>query len=180
MIRCSNGKEYDFIENLGEGSFGSVSRVRGISPQGAPQEYALKRFIRPREKDVEHEVNIMKQLHSPYIVQYVDAFRLIGEKETEYALVMEYVYQAPTTIFFDLTLRDVGHYMYQLLLALDTCHSQGIVHADIKPSNVALDPKKRELKIFDFGHSLRYHPDEKYTCYVGTVAYKAPELLFQW
>lgn len=46
---------------------------------------------------------------------------------------------------------DVRHYMYQLLRALDYCHSHGIIHRDVKPLNILIDHAERQLFLIDFG-----------------------------
>ncbi|GFQ06589.1 cyclin-dependent kinase g-1 [Phtheirospermum japonicum] len=51
------------------------------------------------------------------------------------------------------------------------------MHRDIKPSNILVDEKKGELKICDFGLSRCFDRTGRYTQGVGTLWYKAPELL---
>jgi casein kinase II subunit alpha len=36
--------------------------------------------------------------------------------------------------------------MFELLKALDFCHSKGIMHRDVKPHNVMIDHEKREVR----------------------------------
>lgn len=68
--------------------------------------------------------------------------------------------------------------MQQLLAGLQHCHEEGILHRDIKASNLLID-KTGELKIADFGLSNFFNPDEKrpLTSRVVTLWYRAPELL---
>ena len=40
---------------------------------------------------------------------------------------------------------DIRFYMFELLKALDFCHSSGIVHRDVKPHNVMIDHSKRQV-----------------------------------
>ena len=38
-----------------------------------------------------------------------------------------------------------------LMKALDFCHSKGIMHRDVKPQNIIVNPKKQILKLIDWG-----------------------------
>lgn len=40
---------------------------------------------------------------------------------------------------------DVRFYIYELLKALDFCHSKGIMHRDVKPHNVMIDHEKKKV-----------------------------------
>jgi casein kinase II subunit alpha len=42
---------------------------------------------------------------------------------------------------------DVRYYIFELLKALDYCHSKGIMHRDVKPHNVMIDHEKRKVGI---------------------------------
>ena len=38
---------------------------------------------------------------------------------------------------------DIKFYLLELLKALDFAHSKGIMHRDVKPHNIVIDPKKK-------------------------------------
>lgn len=67
-------------------------------------------------------------------------------------------------------------YMHQLLSGLQHCHDRGILHRDIKGSNLLID-KNGMLKIADFGLANYYTHDRPLTNRVVTLWYRAPELL---
>ncbi|KAL5195329.1 putative serine/threonine-protein kinase [Glycine soja] len=77
-----------------------------------------------------------------------------------------------------LTEPQVKCYMHQFLSGLQHCHDRGILHRDIKGSNLLID-KNRMLKIADFGLANFYGPErhQPLTSRVVTLWYRAPQLL---
>lgn len=73
-----------------------------------------------------------------------------------------------------LSLNDIKIYMKQLFKGLHYLHSNGIMHRDIKPFNVLIDPTRHSLKIIDFGLSDYYIPGKENSDHVASLYYKAP------
>lgn len=68
-------------------------------------------------------------------------------------------------------------YIFELLKALDFCHSKGIMHRDVKPHNVMIDHEKRKLRLIDWGLAEFYHQGTEYNVRVASRYFKGPELL---
>ncbi|CAG7888255.1 unnamed protein product, partial [Brassica rapa] len=62
-------------------------------------------------------------------------------------------------------------------VALDYCHSQGIMHRDVKPHNITIDHELRKLCLIDWGLAEFYHPGKEYNVRVVSKYFKEHELL---
>ena len=66
----------------------------------------------------------------------------------------------------------------QLVSAIEVCHSQGIIHRDMKLENVLFESKARtRIKIVDFGIAGRATPSVSDKTDAGTLKFMAPEVL---
>ena len=55
-------------------------------------------------------------------------------------------------------------------------HSKGYAHRDLKLDNILMDVDTKQIKIIDFGFSLRASAEDKLTIYCGTPHYMDPDL----
>ena len=54
--------------------------------------------------------------------------------------------------------------IFQLLLALDYCHSNRVLHRDLKPQNILVNKDDLTIKLADFGLARTYYyPIKEYT-----------------
>ena len=69
-------------------------------------------------------------------------------------------------------------YIAEIIAAVETLHSMGIIYRDLKPENILID-KNGHIKLIDFGFAKQIkniHQDRAYTnC--GTPGYCAPEVM---
>lgn len=68
-------------------------------------------------------------------------------------------------------------YLQQLLEGITYCHSQRVLHRDLKPQNLLVDTEGH-IKLADFGLARAFGiPVRAYTHEVVTLWYRAPEIL---
>ena len=56
-----------------------------------------------------------------------------------------------------LTEEQVKSIIYQLLLALEYCNSERVLHRDLKPQNILIDRSTLQIKLADFGLARTYY-----------------------
>jgi hypothetical protein len=142
---------------------------------------ALKRLgaaDSPVRARAEREARLAARLSHPHLVAVFD---LAIEGEDQW-LVMEYV-DGPTLAALvadrgPLTPDEAAPLIAQVADALAAAHEAGIVHRDVKPSNVLIDPEG-QAKLTDFGVARSTEADATLTqtgFVTGSPAYLSPEL----
>lgn len=83
-------------------------------------------------------------------------------------------------VYLKLPEEDVRFYLHEILKALDYCHSNGIMHRDLKPHNLIVDLENRKIRLIDWGLAEFYHPGQEYNVRVASRYFKGPELLVDY
>jgi Tol biopolymer transport system component/tRNA A-37 threonylcarbamoyl transferase component Bud32 len=176
---------YDILAPIGAGGMGEVYKARDtrlhrtvavkvLSPQAVGDEEQRKRLIK--------EAHAASALNHPNIVTLHD---IVSEGGRD-ALVMEYVTGQTLRERIGrkgLPVKEALHYSIQIAGALAAAHAGGIVHRDIKPTNIMVTDGG-VVKVLDFGLAKRDPAlgphDETATItaertIAGTISYMSPE-----
>src|SRR5262249_33598493 len=171
--------KFELIEAIGSGAFGTVYKARDPRldrtvpikgpPPGHPADRAdLDRFLR--------EARSVARLRPPAIVPVHD----VGEQEGIPYLVSDFVQGLTLTALLSarrLPPREAAELVAAVADALQYAHEQGVVHRDVKPSNILLDGAGHP-HLMDFGLAKRDAGDVTMTTdgqVLGTPAYMSPE-----
>lgn len=165
---------FELLETLGNGSFAKVYRARD---RELGREVAIKQIHDQYLEDPAQlerfwqEAQLLASLSHPNIVTIYDLYRERGW------IIMELMQASVAERFADrqMSISAVRTTLAHGLRALKYLHSRGIVHGDIKPSNLMIDSRRR-IKIGDFGLARRVS-DEEGSLIKGTTKYMAPEVV---
>jgi len=173
--------DYRIEAPLGEGGMGHVYRATRLSDG---MEVALKLLKSSMSLDPQHarrfirEARAAQEVVNRHLVEVLDA----GEAEGRRYLAMRYI--AGRTLedrikeSGPLPLDEVVAVATDVASGLDALHKAGLIHRDVKSSNILLDDERGAL-LTDFGLAKRsdYSAVTMPGQLVGTLAYLAPELL---
>ena len=125
------------------------------------------------------EISLLKQLQHPNIVKLFDVIHT----ERKLTLVFEYLdqdlkkYIDSLNDSNNLDISIIKSFLYQLLLGINFCHQNRVLHRDLKPQNLLIN-LNGELKLADFGLARAFGiPVRNYTHEVVTLWYRSPDVL---
>lgn len=169
---------YRILEGIGAGGMATVYKayqpgldryvaLKVLSPAHATEPGFRERFVR--------EAKAIANLHHPNILPVYDygedrGYHYLAERYVEGSRTLKDLMSLPPN------LSQVANLIAQVAAALDHAHRQGIVHRDVKPSNVLMDGDWALLG--DFGLAKMTESSVKLTgtgVGIGTPAYMSPE-----
>lgn len=178
MIGRIFNNRYTITERIGIGGMAEVYRaqdnvlgrivaVKIMLPQYAADASFTQRF--------KHEAASAANLQSPYIVNVYDW----GQDEGTFYIVMEYVRGSDLKTAIrergPINQRKVAEIGSQVCQALSAAHRLDIIHRDIKPQNIMVQPDGN-VKVMDFGIARAKNSVMSQTSSVlGTAHYLSPE-----
>jgi len=170
---------YQIIEELGKGGMGKVYKVfdtkikekialKLVKPEIASDRETIERFS--------NELKLARKIRHKNVCGMFD----IGEAEGTHFITMEYVGGEDLKSIIRMTgMLGIGTVLSvgkQICDGLTEAHSQGVVHRDLKPTNIMID-KGGNVKIMDFGiaRSMRERGITGPSVLIGTPEYMSPE-----
>ncbi|KAM3386147.1 hypothetical protein ACQJBY_009662 [Aegilops geniculata] len=144
-VQWGEQDDYEVVRKVGRGKYSEV--FEGINVNN--NEKCVIKILKPvKKKKIKREIKILQNLcGGPNIVKLLDIVRDQHSKTP--SLIFEYINNTDFKVLYPtLTDYDIRYYIYELLKALDYCHSQGIMHRDVKPHNVMIDHELRKLRYF--------------------------------
>jgi len=173
---------YELRRLVGRGGMADV--YEGVDLESR-SEVAVKVFKREDEEMLQRfirEARLMRSLHNPHLVPVIDSGSCQLDGMTYYYIVMPFftggTLRSRIRRHGGLPLEEVCRDLRDIASALDYIHSQGIIHRDIKASNVLIGADGR-CYLSDFGIARRTADATQLTStgnVLGTVDYVAPEL----
>lgn len=179
-------ERYKIISNLGQGGFGETflaedtnmpSRRRCVIKRLKPQ-FTNSDFYEVTKKRFAREAAVLETLgeHHSQIPRLYGYF----EEELHFYLVQELIEGEPWNAILkkrnQLPEPEVKQLLADILPVLDYIHSQGIIHRDIKLSNIICRASDGKPVLIDFGAvKEKLTNSDAYSVAVGTPGYMAPE-----
>lgn len=173
-------RDYELRQIVGEGGMGTVYHawhirlkrhvaLKVLSTSRSHSERAVHHFVR--------EMEAVGRLNHPHIIRALDA----GIDDGIHYLAMELVDGLDVGEIVrslgELSLADAAAITVEIADALDYAHSRGLVHRDVKPSNIMLSAAGEAL-LMDLGLALLTDPHGRRqgrSDVLGSLHYLAPE-----
>ncbi|XP_066459774.1 serine/threonine-protein kinase Chk2 isoform X1 [Eleutherodactylus coqui] len=178
-------QKYIMSKTIGSGACGEVklafekSTCKKVAVKVInKRKFSLSSSCLDQSASVETEIEILKKISHPCIIKIENFI----DTDDCFYIVLELMEGGE---LFDRILKSrlkestVKLYFYQILLAVQHLHDNGIIHRDLKLENVLLSSTNEEccIKVTDFGQSKILGETSLMRTLCGTPTYLAPEVL---
>ncbi|CAH1977776.1 unnamed protein product [Acanthoscelides obtectus] len=168
---------YELDKTIGKGNFAVVKLATHIVTRTKVAIKIIDKTVLDEENltKIFRETAILKKLRHPHIT------RLYQLMETNQTIYMVTEYASKGEIFDYLVAKgrmsepEAKRIFSQIVSAVSYCHTQGVVHRDLKAENLLLD-QNLNIKLADFGFSNQFTEGCLLSTFCGSPPYAAPEL----
>ncbi|KAG4128278.1 hypothetical protein ERO13_D09G011400v2 [Gossypium hirsutum] len=173
---------FEKLDKIGQGTYSNVFKAREVETGRlvALKKVRFDNFQPESIRFMAREITILRRLNHPNVMKLEGV--ITSRFSSTIYLVFEYMEHDLAGLSscpdINFTEAQVKCYMKQLLMGLEHCHSRGVMHRDIKASNILVN-NQGILKLGDFGlaNILTSKNKNQLTSRVVTLWYRPPELL---
>lgn len=123
------------------------------------------------------EIRIHRKLKHKHVVDFIESFEDEKYLFMIQALCSNYSLRHLQLAKENFTINDCRYIIGQILKGVQYIHEQGVIHRDIKLSNILID-ENMQMKICDFGMAIRAENAVSVSNSIcGTVNFLAPEVV---
>ena len=185
-------KDYKLFNVIGKGSFGEVYLTKkGDNPEYLATKRIDSKYLKNpfTKKYLINEISILKELNHPNIIRLIDFIQSSNHSN----VIMEYCNGGSLSQILEqygkpFPIEIIQYFMRQIVDGLKYIHSKNIIHRDIKLDNILVNFKtiedknnlnllSSEIKIIDFGLSIKLGEGENANTYVGSPINMDPIIL---
>ncbi|KAL4506149.1 hypothetical protein ABPG73_016883 [Tetrahymena malaccensis] len=167
---------YQFQRYLGKGNFSDVVQAYSNEFQ---VDVAVKIFNKEKQ-DIQKEIQILEKLKGEY--NFVQIISKIIDSDMNISAVVTELYDCDLETILSLnkfSFQQILALTQQLLQALLVLQCYGVIHSDVKPSNILFSRTKNMFALSDFGlaHQIKDPLKENTISSLnGNLNYKSPEV----
>jgi casein kinase II subunit alpha len=166
-------KEYEFVEDnssyAGQGHFSVVHKRQLVTGE----------LVAVKEIRIFSKRSLVKEIQTLLAINETsNTLKIVGLTGNESHPTVIYKYHSSTpNSYVNMSLKDFKWWLREIIKALESIHSRGVIHRDVNLGNVLCDLEKREVTLIDFGLSEFYRPSIARNHKSGCIRFKAPELV---
>ena len=148
--------ELEVVRVIGRGGFGETTLIRDTV---TGKKYIRKESVRDNEQEMRYQYSMLHALEQKNLCRkhFICPVTKYRDMDHRYFIVFDYLegYQD----LLDGTRNWYGEAMKietakKILRSVKLLHKNGIVHVDIKPNNIMVNPLTGDVRIIDFGTAL--------------------------